>query len=87
MKNSILFIALLTLLMTSCKKDNFGNTDVFSKTIFHEQSNGKDNNQIWTHPDMIGIKFLNLQNIASQNFLKSINKIDAFKISSYELKK
>ena len=43
------------------------NTDVFSKTIFHEQSNGKDNNQIWTHPDMIGIKFLNLQNIASQN--------------------
>jgi hypothetical protein len=63
------------------------NTDVFSKTIFHEQSNGKDNNQIWTHPDMIGIKFLNLQNIASQNFLKSINKIDAFKISSFELKK
>ncbi|MFA7672116.1 MAG: hypothetical protein WCY53_07685, partial [Sphaerochaetaceae bacterium] len=30
------------------------NTDTYSKTIFHEQSNGKDNNQIWTHPDMVG---------------------------------
>jgi hypothetical protein len=37
------------------------NTDTYSKTIFHEQSNGKDNNQIWTHPDMVGIKFLNLK--------------------------
>jgi hypothetical protein len=63
------------------------NTDTYSKTIFHEQSNGKDNNQIWTHPDMVGIKFLNLQTKASQNFLKSINRIDTFKLSSYELKK
>jgi len=63
------------------------NTDTFSKTIFHEQSNGKDSNQIWTHPDMVGIKFLNLQTKASQNFLKSINRVDTFKMSSYELKK
>jgi hypothetical protein len=63
------------------------NTDTYSKTIFHEQSNGKDNNQIWTHPDMIGIKFLNLQTKASQNFLKSINRIDTFKLTSYELKR
>ena len=63
------------------------NTDPYSKTIFHEQSNGKDNNQIWTHPDMVGIKFLNLQTKASQNFLKSINRVDTFKISSYELKR
>lgn len=63
------------------------NTDTYSKTIFHEQSNGKDNNQIWTHPDMVGIKFLNLQTKASQNFLKSINRIDTFKLSSYELKR
>ncbi len=63
------------------------NTDTYSKTIFHEQSNGKDNNQIWTHPDMVGIKFLKLQRKASQNFLKSINRVDTFKISSYELKK
>lgn len=63
------------------------NTAIYSKTIFHEQSNGKDNNQIWTHPDMIGIKFLNLQTKASQNFLKSINRVDTFKLSSYELKR
>ena len=63
------------------------NSGTYSKTIFHEQSNGKDNNQIWTHPDMIGIKFLNLQTKASQNFLKSINRVDTFKMSSYELKK
>lgn len=63
------------------------NTDNYSKTIFHEQSNGKDSNQIWTHPDMVGIKFLNLQTKASQTFLKSINRIDTFKLSSYELKR
>lgn len=63
------------------------NTGIYSKTIFHEQSNGKDNNQIWTHPDMVGIKFLNLQTKTSQNFLKSINRVDTFKLSSYELKK
>jgi hypothetical protein len=64
------------------------NTKNFSKTIFHEQSKyGKDNNQTWTHPDMVGIKFLNLQTKTSQNFLKSINRVDTFKLSSYELKK
>jgi len=63
------------------------NTDTYSKTIFHEQSNGKDNNQIWTHPDMVGIKFLNLQSKVSQNFLKSINRVETFKLSSYELKR
>ena len=64
------------------------NTGVYSKTIFHEQSTyNKDNNQIWTHPDMVGIKFLNLQNKISQNFLKAINRVDTFKLSSYELKK
>jgi len=64
------------------------NTGIYSKTIFHEQSTyGKDNYQIWTHPDMVGIKFLNLQTKASQNFLKSINRVDTFKMSSYELKR
>jgi len=64
------------------------NTKIYSKTIFHEQSrHGNDNNQIWTHPDMVGIKFLNLQSKTSQNFLKSINRVDTFKLSSYEIKK
>jgi len=64
------------------------NTGIYSKTIFHEQSTYvKDNNQIWTHPDMVAIKFLNLQTKVSQNFLKAINRLDTFKIYSYELKK
>lgn len=64
------------------------NAGIYSKTVFHEQSKfSNDNNQIWTHPDMIGIKFLNLQSQASQNFLKAINREDTFKLSSYEIKK
>ena len=64
------------------------NTKIYSKTIFHEQSKyGKDHNQIWTHPDIVGVKFLNLQTKVSQNFLKSINRVDTFKLSSYEIKK
>jgi hypothetical protein len=63
------------------------NKDVFSKTIFHEQSKSEDSNQIWTHPDMVGIQFLKLRTKASQNFLKAINKLDTFKIISYELKR
>jgi uncharacterized protein len=64
------------------------NTSIYSKTIFHEQSKYiKDNNQTWTHPDMVGIRFLNLQTKASENFLKAINRVDTFKLSSYEIKK
>lgn len=64
------------------------NTSIYCKTIFHEQSTyAKDSNQIWTHPDMVGIRFLNLGTKASQNFLKSINRVDTFKLSSYEIKK
>ena len=64
------------------------NSGYYSKTIYHEQStNKKDDNQIWTHPDMIGICFHNLQSKISQGFFKAINRVDTFKLSSYELKK
>lgn len=64
------------------------NADIYSKTIFHEQSKfNSDSNQTWTHPDMVGIRFLNLQSKASQTLLKAINSIDTFKLSSYELKR
>ena len=60
---------------------------VYAKTIFHEQSNAKDNNQVWTHPDIVGIDFLKLKSAHSQNLLKSINKADTFKLRAYELKR
>ncbi len=64
------------------------NSSIYSKTIFHEVSTyGKDSNQIWTHPDMVGIKFLTLHSKTSQNFLKSVNSSDSFKLYSYELKR
>jgi len=64
------------------------NKNTYSKTIFHEKSaNSKDNHQKWIHPDMIGIKFLNLKNKSSQALLKVINKADAFELISYEIKR
>ena len=60
---------------------------IYSKTIYHEQSNRKDENQKWTHPDMIGVKFLKLQSKSSQNLLKTINQTETFKLYSYELKR
>ena len=74
----------LHLLLSSFLK----NSDTYCKTIFHEKSkNSKDSHQKWIHPDMVGIKFLNLQNKASQSFLKAISQADMFKITSYEIKK
>jgi len=61
--------------------------DIHSKTIFHEQSNAKDSNQKWIHPDMVGIRFLNLHTKASQAFLKAINSQETFELTAYELKK
>ncbi len=64
------------------------NFNVYSKTIFHEQSKlGEDSNQRWIHPDMIGIQFSKLKSETCQNLLKTTQKNEAFKLSSYELKK
>lgn len=63
------------------------NADIYSKTIFHEQSNKTDEHQKWIHPDMVGIKFLKLQARESQALLKCIDMVGTFKISSYEVKK
>ena len=63
------------------------NQNIFSKTIFHEKSNGSEKNQKWIHPDMIGIKFLNLSSKVNKKFLKLLNKTDTFKLISYELKR
>ena len=64
------------------------NQNIFSKTIFHEQSkSNNDNHQKWIHPDMLGIKFLNLTSTINQAFMKEVNKTDTFKITSYEIKR
>jgi hypothetical protein len=64
------------------------NQNIYSKTIFHEKSyNSKDSHQKWIHPDMIGIKFMNLKNNSSQALMKITNKSQTFEIISYELKR
>lgn len=60
---------------------------IFSKTIFHEKSNGNESHQKWIHPDMIGIKLLNLSTKQSNDLMKITNKNDTFKITSYEIKR
>jgi hypothetical protein len=60
---------------------------IFSKTIFHEKSNGNESHQKWVHPDMIGIKLLNLSTKQSNDLMKITNKNDTFKITSYEIKR
>ncbi|WP_212005892.1 hypothetical protein [Chitinophaga sp. HK235] len=62
-------------------------TRVYAKTIFHEQSNSKDSHQKWIHPDMIGIRFLNLHTQTSLAFLKAINRLGTFELMAYEIKK
>jgi hypothetical protein len=61
------------------------NGNIYSKTIFHEKSNSSERSQIWTHPDIVGVKFLELEKTA-KNFLKAVNVIDLLNIYSYELK-
>ena len=73
----------LHLLLSSYLKSK----NIYSKTIFHEQSTKNQKNQKWNHPDMIGIEFLSLKNKIAKNFLKLLNKTEIFKIISYELKK
>lgn len=58
-----------------------------SKTVFHEQSNSKDNHQKWIHPDMVGIRFLKLQTQVGQALFKAISPTGSFELSAYELKK
>ena len=62
-------------------------TNNFPKTVFHEKSTQKVNNQTWTHPDIVSIKLTVLKDKNSRNLQKTISKKDSFKISSYELKK
>ena len=64
------------------------NIGIYSKTIFHEQSNNRKITTKFGHILIwLVLSFLNLQQGSSQNFLKAINRVDTFKLSSYEIKK
>jgi len=61
--------------------------NILNKTILHEQSNSNDGHQKWIHPDMIGIKFSSFKTDETQRLIRSLNSVDTFRLSSYELKK
>ena len=60
--------------------------NIHTKTIFHEQNNQNDKNQIWTNPDMVGVEFSQFSDTTEQ-FLKVIDINEMFKLYSYELKR
>jgi hypothetical protein len=47
----------------------------------------KDKNQIWTHPDMVGVGFKKFDTKEGRSFLETINRRDTIKLYSYEIKK
>ncbi len=60
--------------------------NIQAKTIFHEQSS-KHEEAKWTHPDIIGVKFIKYNNEACQQLFKVTNRTNTADIYSYELKK
>lgn len=60
--------------------------NIYTKTIFHEQNNQNDKNQIWTNPDIVGVEFSQFSDTTEQ-FLKVIDINEMFKLYSYELKR
>jgi hypothetical protein len=62
--------------------------DIYAKTIRHQCSGNSDSNKVWTHPDIIGVKFLTNQfeNKTTKQLYKLRNNLP-FDLYSYELKR
>lgn len=61
---------------------------VIGKTIYQEQSSTKkDSNQKWVHPDIVGVKFEEFAEDATQALQKTMEPKKAVSICSYELKR
>ena len=62
--------------------------DIYAKTIRHQCSGKDDSKKVWTHPDIIGVKFLpdQFDNEITKQLYKHAN-IQTFDLYSYELKR
>jgi hypothetical protein len=56
-------------------------------TIKHEESTQGDKSQIWSHPDVVGIKLLSSKNTISQKLQKTLDGSSTFELYSFELKR
>ncbi len=61
--------------------------NIYTKTIFHEQSKRTEQYQKWIHPDIIGVKFIEYNDETCQQLFKFTNLSKAVDIYSYELKR
>lgn len=61
--------------------------NIFSKTIFHENSNRVDQAQKWVHPDMVGVEYNEFQESATRSLLKAAETKEYVALYSYELKR
>ncbi len=61
---------------------------IFAKTIFHEKSATRgDNNQMWIHPDIVGVQYEDYKNDATLALLKATEPKESIHIYSFELKR
>ncbi len=66
----------------------FKNKQVFTKTIFHEQSKKKSEEHLkWMHPDIVGVRFVEYGDDVCQQLFKVTSRTNAVDIYSYELKR
>lgn len=63
------------------------NNNILCKTIFHETSSKADQSQKWVHPDMVGVKFNEFQELATRSLLKAAETKEYVALYSYELKR
>ncbi len=61
--------------------------NIYTKTIFHEQSKRSEQYQKWIHPDIIGVKFIEYNDEVCQQLFKVSNRAKSVDIYSYELKR
>lgn len=61
--------------------------DVSTLTIKHEESTQDDKSQIWSHPDIVGIKIYSSNSTETQRLQKTLDGSSTFNLYSYELKR
>lgn len=60
--------------------------DIYPRTIFHEASKDSDSKK-WVHPDMVGVRFNDFHDEATNKLIKSADTKNYIELFSYELKR
>lgn len=60
---------------------------IFAKTIYHQKSQNNSNDRKWTHPDIVGVKFSELNTEQVKSLMNKIDTDKSVHIYAYEMKK